>query len=85
MEKKILNLRKDASIIGYAGSINQIYLIKKMILFFLFLQKRDKNLIFIGQGSHFELWNCDNYYENLSQININEGNEFPEELKGFSL
>jgi hypothetical protein len=45
--KKILNLRKDASIIGYAGSINQIYLIKKMILFFLFLQKRDKNLIFI--------------------------------------
>ncbi|MBT5165762.1 MAG: division/cell wall cluster transcriptional repressor MraZ [Nitrosomonadales bacterium] len=45
----------------------------------------DKNLIFIGQGSHFELWNCDNYYENLSQININEGNEFPEELKGFSL
>jgi len=45
----------------------------------------DKNLIFIGQGSHFELWNCDNYYENLSQINISEENEFPDELKGFSL
>ena len=45
----------------------------------------DKNLIFIGQGSHFELWNCDNYYENLSQINITENNEFPDELKGFSL
>ena len=45
----------------------------------------DKNLIFIGQGSHFELWNCDNYYENLSQINISEVNEFPDELKGFSL
>ena len=45
--KKILNLKKNVNIIGYAGSINQIYLIKKMILFFLYLQKRDKNLIFI--------------------------------------
>ena len=45
--KKILNLKKNVNILGYAGSINQIYLIKKMLLFFLYLQKRNKNLIFI--------------------------------------
>ena len=45
----------------------------------------DKNAIFIGQGSHFEIWNCDHYYEHLDQINITEENDFPEELKGFSL
>ena len=45
----------------------------------------DKNAIFIGQGSHFEIWNCDHYYEHLAQINITEENDFPDELKGFSL
>ena len=45
--KKMLNLKKSVSIIGYSGSINEIYLIKKMILFFLFLEKKNKNLIFI--------------------------------------
>ena len=45
----------------------------------------DKNAIFIGQGSHFEIWNCDHYYEHLAQINIIEENDFPDELKGFSL
>ncbi|XOJ89460.1 division/cell wall cluster transcriptional repressor MraZ [Methylophilaceae bacterium Uisw_097] len=45
----------------------------------------DKNAIFIGQGSHFEIWNSDHYYEHLTQINITEENDFPDELKGFSL
>mgnify|MGYP006098725737 CR=1 FL=1 len=45
--KKILDIKKNVTVIGYAGSINKIYLIKKMILFFLFLQNKNKNLVFI--------------------------------------
>ena len=45
--KKSLKLKKNSTVIGYAGSINKVYLIKKMLLFFLFLEKNHNNLIFI--------------------------------------
>ncbi len=45
--RKKLKIRKDDFVIGYAGSINQVYLIKKMILFFINLRKKNKNLVFI--------------------------------------
>ena len=45
--KKILKIKKSSSIIGYAGSINKVYLIESMIKFFKNLQKKDKRLIFI--------------------------------------
>ena len=45
--RKILKIEKNTSVIGYAGSINKVYLIKKMIDFFKSLQKKNKKLIFI--------------------------------------
>lgn len=45
--KKKLNIKKNISVIGYAGSINGAYLINKMIEFFYNLQKINKNLIFV--------------------------------------
>ncbi len=45
--KRALNLNKNAIVMGYSGSINQVYLIKKMIKFYIFLNKTNKNLIFI--------------------------------------
>ena len=41
--KKILKLGKNTSVIGYAGSINKIYLIQKMIDFYKIYRKRIKN------------------------------------------
>ncbi len=45
--KKILKVEKNASVIGYAGSINKVYLIQNMIDFFKNLQKINKKLIFV--------------------------------------
>ena len=45
--KKILKIEENSSVIGYAGSINKVYLIKSMINFFKILQKKDKKLIFV--------------------------------------
>ena len=44
---KILKINKDSFVIGYVGSINKVYLIKKMILFIENLKKKKKNLMFI--------------------------------------
>ncbi len=45
--RKILKIKKNISVIGYAGSINKVYLIQNMIDFFENLHKREKKLIFI--------------------------------------
>jgi MraZ protein len=45
----------------------------------------DKTLMLVGQGSHFELWSEDLWGKEINQININENNELPDELGGFSL
>ena len=45
--RQILKLKENISVIGYAGSINEVYLIQNMINFFALLSKKNKNLIFI--------------------------------------
>ena len=45
--RKILKIEKNTSVIGYAGSINKVYLIQNMIHFFENLRKRNKKLVFI--------------------------------------
>ena len=45
----------------------------------------DKTLMLFGQGSHFELWSQDLWGKEINQININENNELPDEIGGFSL
>ncbi len=47
LARKALKLGENISVIGYAGSINEVYLIENMITFFMFLRKKHKNLIFI--------------------------------------
>lgn len=44
--KSRLNIKKNSIVLGYCGSINNIYLIKEMIIFFIFLRKKYKNLYF---------------------------------------
>lgn len=45
--KKALSINKDVLVIGYSGSINAVYLIKKMIKFYIFLSKSNNNIIFV--------------------------------------
>ncbi len=45
--RKILKIEKNTSVIGYAGSINKVYLIQKMIHFFENLRKKNKKIVFI--------------------------------------
>ena len=44
-----------------------------------------KTLIFVGQGSHFELWSKEAWNKQIKQIKINDKDELPDELGGFSL
>lgn len=46
--------------------------------------KLDKDVMFVGQGSHFELWNLDAWNKQLG-ILTSDGAEMPAELEGFSL
>jgi MraZ protein len=47
--------------------------------------KLDKEVMFVGQGSHFELWDVEAWDAQLA-ILMGEGNlELPTELEGFSL
>ena len=47
--------------------------------------KLDKEVMFVGQGSHFELWDIEAWNAQLA-ILMGEGNlELPAELEGFSL
>tara|TARA_B110000027_G_C15882243_1_gene195940 strand:+ start:92 stop:529 length:438 start_codon:yes stop_codon:yes gene_type:complete len=45
----------------------------------------NKSLMFVGQGSHFELWDKDTWIKQIKQFKINEKGEHPDELGGFSL
>lgn len=45
--KSKLNIKKKSIVLGYCGSINNIYLVKKMIIFFIYLRKKYINLYFI--------------------------------------
>jgi MraZ protein len=47
--------------------------------------KLDKEVMFVGQGSHFELWDIEAWDAQLATL-MGEGNlELPAELEGFSL
>jgi len=45
----------------------------------------DKEVMLVGQGSHFELWNKEAWRAQLAQVMQGEGFEMPAELEGFSL
>ena len=45
----------------------------------------NKTLMFVGQGSHFELWSKEAWIKQIKQIKINDKGELPTELGGFSL
>jgi MraZ protein len=45
----------------------------------------DKNVMLVGQGSHFEMWNLDAWRKQLDSVMNSDGIEMPAELEGFSL
>ena len=45
----------------------------------------NKTLMFVGQGSHFELWGTEAWIRQIKQIKINDKGDLPSELGGFSL
>ena len=45
----------------------------------------DKEVMLVGQGSHFELWNKDAWRVQLAQVMQDESFVMPSELEGFSL
>ncbi|MGB4812973.1 MAG: division/cell wall cluster transcriptional repressor MraZ [Methylophilaceae bacterium] len=44
-----------------------------------------KEVMLVGQGSHFELWNMEAWHAQLAQVVQADGFEMPAELAGFSL
>ncbi len=45
----------------------------------------DKEVMLVGQGSHFELWNMEAWRAQLVQVMQDDGFIMPTELEGFSL
>lgn len=45
----------------------------------------DKNVVLVGQGAKFELWNEDSWNAQLDQALAFQGGGLPPELEGFSL
>ena len=45
----------------------------------------EKQAMFVGQGSHFELWNLDAWRAQLEGVLAGDDMELPPELEGFSL
>ncbi|MSP98930.1 MAG: transcriptional regulator MraZ [Methylotenera sp.] len=45
----------------------------------------DKEVMLVGQGSHFELWSMDAWRAQLAQVMQDEHLAMPAELEGFSL
>lgn len=45
----------------------------------------DKNVVLVGQGAKFELWNEDSWNAQLDQALVFQGGGLPPELEGFSL
>jgi MraZ protein len=45
----------------------------------------NKEVMFVGQGSHFELWNMDAWQAQLASVIQDETFIMPAELEGFSL
>lgn len=45
----------------------------------------EKEVMLVGQGSHFEMWNLSAWRKQLENVMGNESIEMPAELEGFSL
>ena len=45
----------------------------------------DKEVMLVGQGSHFELWNMEAWRAQLAQVMQDDNFSMPSELEGFSL
>ena len=45
----------------------------------------DKEVMMVGQGSHFELWSMDAWRSQLAKVMQDSGFAMPTELEGFSL
>ena len=45
----------------------------------------EKDVMLVGQGSHFELWNMEAWRAQLAQIMQDDSFAMPSELEGFSL
>ena len=45
----------------------------------------DKEVMLVGQGTHFELWNMEAWRTQLAEVIEGNGFEMPAELEGFSL
>ncbi|MBZ4201057.1 MAG: division/cell wall cluster transcriptional repressor MraZ [Methylotenera sp.] len=45
----------------------------------------NKEVMLVGQGSHFELWNMQDWHAQLAQAIQGDAFEMPAELEGFSL
>ena len=44
-----------------------------------------KTIMFVGQGTHFEIWNQEMWNQEINKISTNEDDDLPEELGGFAL
>jgi len=47
--------------------------------------KLEKEVMLVGQGSHFEMWNLSAWHQQLGSIMSQEAIQMPAELEGFSL
>ena len=45
----------------------------------------EKEVMLVGQGSHFEMWNMEAWRKQLDGVMGGDGIEMPAELEGFSL
>ncbi len=45
----------------------------------------EKDVMLVGQGGHFEMWNMDAWRKQLDKVMSGDGIEMPAELEGFSL
>lgn len=45
----------------------------------------EKEVMLVGQGSHFEMWNMEAWRKQLENVMNGDGIEMPAELEGFSL
>jgi MraZ protein len=44
-----------------------------------------KTIMFIGQGTHFEIWNQELWNQEISKVSANKDDDLPDELGGFAL
>lgn len=45
----------------------------------------DKDVMLVGQRSHFEVWNMDVWHKQMNDVKADENFQMPAELEGFSL